>query len=76
MGINLTELLLNKNIPVPLYYQLKQLIREQITANKLQIDDYLPTEIELGTILNISRSTVRQALNELVAEGYLYRKIG
>lgn len=64
---------LKKDIPVPLYYQLKQQILEKILANELQVDEQIPKEMELGDVLGISRSTIRQAINELVSEGYLYR---
>jgi len=37
------------------------------------VDEQIPKEIEIGEILEISRSTVRQAINKLVSEGYLYR---
>lgn len=67
------ELRLNKKIPIPLYYQLKQQILEKISINELKADDQIPNEMEFVDTLHISRSTVRQALNALVSEGYLYR---
>ncbi len=36
----------------------------------------IPTEIELSELYNISRITVRNAVKELVAEGYLVKKQG
>ncbi len=66
----------DKNIPIPLYYQLKEVVLEQIRNQTLKVGDALPTEIELCEVLNISRPTVRQAFTELVAEGYLNRKKG
>lgn len=76
MGINIQEFELNKDIPVPLYYQLKQIILSKLMAGELKIDECLPTEIEFVHTLGISRSTVRQAFNDLVNEGYLYREKG
>jgi GntR family transcriptional regulator len=67
---------LNRNIPVPLYYQLKQLLLNEINAGNLKEHDCLPTEIELSSRFNISRPTVRQAIYELVNEGYLSRLKG
>jgi GntR family transcriptional regulator len=67
---------LNRNIPVPLYYQLKQLLLHEITVGNLKEHDCLPTEIELSSRFNISRPTVRQAIYELVNEGYLSRLKG
>jgi GntR family transcriptional regulator len=65
---------INKDIPVPLYYQLKELLREQIRNSG--VGDAIPTEIELCEHFGISRPTVRQAISELVAEGYLHRSKG
>ncbi|MDR2670807.1 MAG: GntR family transcriptional regulator, partial [Oscillospiraceae bacterium] len=67
---------LDKNTPIPLYFQLKQLILGMIEAGDLRPGDLLPTEQALGGIFSISRSTTRQALSELVLEGYLYRAKG
>ncbi|MBZ4645446.1 MAG: GntR family transcriptional regulator, N-acetylglucosamine utilization regulator [Petroclostridium sp.] len=67
---------LNKDIPIPLYYQLKEILLEYITKHHTDIDQPIPTEVELSSHFNISRPTVRQAINELVVEGYLYRVKG
>lgn len=67
---------LNKEIPVPLYYQLKEILLEYIREHPKDLEEPLPTELELSSHFNISRPTVRQALNELVFEGYLYRTKG
>jgi GntR family transcriptional regulator len=69
--MNLEAEKLNKEIPVPLYYQLKGILLSYIRKNQLNAGDPIPTELELCQIFNISRPTVRQAVNELVKEGYL-----
>ncbi|KLU62277.1 HTH-type transcriptional repressor YvoA [Peptococcaceae bacterium CEB3] len=71
-NVNGVTLKLNKNIPVPLYYQLKEILLAYIKSHP-NLDSPLPTEVELCNQFGISRPTVRQALNELVNEGYLYR---
>ncbi|MBC5646940.1 GntR family transcriptional regulator [Christensenella tenuis] len=68
------QLELDRNIPVPLYYQLKQFMIENIENGKLKEGDAVPTEEELCGILNISRATIRQAFSELVNEGHLKRQ--
>ncbi len=68
--------MLDKNIPVPLYYQLKQIILNQIETGSLKIGDMLPTELQLCEEYGVSRQTIRQAFGELVHEGYLYRHKG
>jgi GntR family transcriptional regulator len=65
--------LINRNIPVPLYYQLQQLIKKSIETGELKPGDVLPTEMELMQKHKISRATVRQAILQLVNEGYLTR---
>ncbi|MBZ9685466.1 GntR family transcriptional regulator [Clostridium estertheticum] len=64
---------LNKNSSIPLYFQLQNHIINNIKNNKIKEGDMLPTEIKISNILEISRPTVRQALANLVNEGYLNR---
>jgi ABC-type glycerol-3-phosphate transport system substrate-binding protein len=52
------------------------LIREQIESGLWGPGDRIPTEQELCQSYNISRSPVRQALNELAYEGLLVRRPG
>lgn len=67
---------INKNIPVPLYYQLKELLQNDIAKGKYEPGDLIPTEVKLMEKYDLSRTTVRQAINALVYEGYLDRKKG
>jgi len=68
--------MLNKNYPLPMYYQLKELIREKIIAGEWQPGDLIPSERELSEQHDISRMTARQALTELTNEGLLRRVQG
>ncbi|HHW10458.1 MAG TPA: GntR family transcriptional regulator [Firmicutes bacterium] len=61
---------------VPLHVQLKNLIWMQIRSGELKAGDPLPGERQLSQQHGLSRTTVRQALNELVSDGVLYRKHG
>ncbi|MTI58617.1 MAG: GntR family transcriptional regulator [Firmicutes bacterium] len=70
------DIILDKSIPIPLYYQLKEIIKEKIESGELKPGDILPSERELANIYQISRPTVRQALKELVNVGLLYREKG
>lgn len=67
---------LDKDIPIPLYFQLKEKIKEKIVNGKLMPGDMIPSERELSEKYNISRPTIRQALQGLVNEGLLYREKG
>lgn len=64
---------LDKNVPIPLYYQLKELIISEIKKGNYKGNSMIPTEKEFSDIFSISRTTVRQAITELVQEGWLYR---
>lgn len=70
------EKAISKDSPLPLYYQLKELIRSQIELNHLKPGDSIPSERELAERYGISRPTIRQAIQELVVEGLLIREKG
>lgn len=65
---------IDKTIPVPLYYQLKLSIKADIDNGRLKVGDSIPTENEIASYYNLSRSTVRQAILDLTNEGLLTRK--
>lgn len=67
---------LDKSIPVPLYYQLAERLREKIEAHELQAGDQIPSERELGEQFGISRMTARQAITYLARKGTLVIKPG
>lgn len=64
---------IDKSVPIPLYFQLKTLILEEIKAGNYKVGSIIPTEKEFSDAFLISRTTVRQAITELVQEGWLYR---
>lgn len=70
----LNQIALDKETPIPLYFQVKNMIKKRIENGSLTEGDAIPSEMEFCEYLGISRATVRQAITELVAEGYLYRK--
>jgi len=61
---------------LPLYCQLKAILLKGIEDGELEPNDPIPSEAELMREYGLSRTTVRQAINELVTEGYLYRRQG
>lgn len=69
----MTRKKIDKNVPIPLYFQLKEIIIHEIKSGKYQKDEIIPTEKALMEMFKISRTTVRQAMTELVQEGWLYR---
>lgn len=68
------QYVIDKSIPTPLYYQLFQILKTQIDSGKLKPGDTIPTENELMEQYGISRATVRQAILQLVNDGYLRRE--
>ena len=59
---------LDKSVPIPLYFQLKELILSEIKSENYKDGDMIPTENEISDEFQISRTTVRQAVTELVQE--------
>lgn len=67
---------IDKESRIPLYYQLMDIIIAEIETGKLKENDKLPSERELCKKYDISRATVRQAIQELEKENYIYKKHG
>ena len=70
------EFRVDRNSPVPLYYQLAQSIEHAINSGVLAPGDRLENELSLTMRLGLSRPTARQAIQELVKKGLLVRKRG
>ncbi|QRM55961.1 GntR family transcriptional regulator [Sinorhizobium sp. BG8] len=60
----------------PLYLKLRQSLEEAINSGKLNHGDALPPERDLADYANISRVTVRKAVDDLVKDGLLVRRHG
>ncbi len=67
---------LDKTSFVPLYYQLADRLRDQMTSNTLRVGEPIPSESELIRLYGISRGTVREALRILCREGLIERQKG
>jgi len=61
------------NTSIPLYHQLKSIILEKISCGQWKEGDKIPSELELINIYKVSRTTVRQALDDLVHQRILKR---
>lgn len=68
--------IIDRESPIPLYYQLKELLAGRITSGEWRPGDMLPTEEQLQDQYELSRTTVRQALKELEFEGKISRYRG
>lgn len=69
-------ILFDKDSSIPLYIQIKEILKEKIEHNLFNPGDQIPTENELCRLYDVSRITVKQAINSLVTEGYLTRSRG
>lgn len=61
------------NERLPKYYLVKKAIVENIENEIYQDNEPIPSEKKLMESYQVSRITVRKAIEELVAEGYLYK---
>lgn len=67
---------IDKNSPIPIYFQIQRELIALIDSGTLQPGDLLPSENELSRQFSISPMTVRQAMTELVQQGYIKRERG
>lgn len=67
---------LNDNSPIPLYYQLENIVKKRIKDGIYNIDEKIPSERSLSEEFNLSRATISKSINNLVEEDVLYRKRG
>lgn len=65
--------ILDRNSPIPLYHQLKEILVECIHSGVFTLDQPFPTEAQIVKEYAVSRVTVRRALQEMAQEGYIYR---
>lgn len=56
-----------------LYIQLMRIFLNEISSGSWQLDQQIPTEEELCKKFNVSKITVRHAIDNLVSDGYLIK---
>ncbi len=67
---------LNRRSTVPMYRQLAAELREQIVSGAMAEGYRLPPERELASRLEVNRTTVLQAYQQLKDEGLIASKVG
>jgi len=67
---------IKRDSPIPYYFQLEGFLKEEIESGRWNPGQQIPSEAEFCEAFGVSRTVVRQALNELVNEGLLYRRRG
>ena len=58
---------------IPKYFQLANILREKIQNGEFAPQDAIPSERQLEEQYNLSRPTIRQAIDLLERQGFLYR---
>ena len=64
------------NSVLPIYFQVKQTIRSWLINKEFSSGEKIPSEMELVRRFRASRLTIRQALSQLVQEGFLVSRRG
>lgn len=67
---------LNRISPVPLYHQLAHQLKDAVEHGALPKGTFLDNELDLADRWQVSRPTVRRAIQELVDDGLLVRRRG
>ena len=62
--------------PIPCHAQLQGILELHLYADGYRIGDLLPSEMQLASRFNLSRATVRRAVDALVAAGLVRRHRG
>lgn len=60
----------------PLYLQIKNILKDRISHGVYALGENIPAEPQLEKEFDVSKITIRNAINELVQEGYLEKKSG
>ena len=68
--------MLDKRSAIPIYVQIEEYLKDQISDGVYPVESLIPSERELSEQFGVSRMTVRHSLTNLVKEGLLYRQKG
>ncbi len=61
---------------LPRYHQLASILKERVLKGELNAHDPIPSERQLEELYSVSRTTIRQAIDLLVRQGFLFREHG
>jgi GntR family transcriptional regulator/MocR family aminotransferase len=74
--ITLPNIVLDQALPIPLYRQLYNALREAMLTGQLKAGTRLPATRALAGDFGVSRNTVMNAYTQLLAEGYVEGEVG
>lgn len=64
---------LNRNSPTPIFEQIANWMRNKIQSGEWQDDQQIPSEMALCSHLDVSRGTIRKAIEVLISDRFLVR---
>jgi GntR family transcriptional regulator len=67
---------LHLNAGVPKYIQISHWLTEMIQKGRYGLHEKLPSELKLSELFQVNRNTVRQAISDLVTQGFVQKKNG
>ena len=67
---------IDRSSPIPLYYQLQEILKQEIDNERWKPGELLPSEAEMNAMFGVSRTVIRQALDVLEGDGQVYRVKG
>jgi GntR family transcriptional regulator len=67
---------LDRNSPVPFYYQLQEILKQELESGRWAPGELLPSEAELEAAFGVSRTVIRKALDVLEGDGQVHRVKG
>src|ERR1700746_1076833 len=76
LGGAMTERPLDRNSPIPLYFQIAENLKQAIDDGTVKPGERLDNELDLAERLRARRPTVRQAGQRLVEQGLVVRRRG
>jgi DNA-binding GntR family transcriptional regulator len=76
MSAQQVQVTIDRASPVPLYHQLAEQLSRSIVEGQLKPGDPFENEVAVAERLQLSRPTVRRAIQELVDQGMLVRRRG
>lgn len=65
-----------KREKIPIYLKIHDILQKRIANSEYETGELIPTELELSKEFNVSRVTIRKALEILKEEGYISQKAG
>ena len=68
--------MLDKNSLIPIYIQLKNILKASIMNGEFGENEMIPSETQLADTYHITRTTVRRSISELVNENLLRKEHG